>query len=123
MGHGNHFVAEVVASSLVPGSVQLNVLRGDGSIDRTIGMCGAAIFRWTSLSRENAVVLAGRLEAERTIYNVSVPERLLLEAQNAQREMPPAEREGNAFDDDDDDDDRDTRDDDDEDEYTDFRNG
>lgn len=93
MGHGNHFVAEIAPSSLVPGSVQLNVLRGDGTVERTIGMTGTAIFRWTSVSRENALILAQQIESHRTIYNVSVPERLLLEAQSAQRELPPAERE------------------------------
>ncbi len=94
MGHGLHFVAEVAASTIVPGSVQMNVLRGDGSIDRTIGMTGAAIFRWTSVSREMALIMAAKLERERNVWNVTPPERLLIEAARAQVVPPPAESEG-----------------------------
>lgn len=94
MGHGLHFVAEVAPSTIVPGSVQLNVLRGDGGIDRTIGMTGTAIFRWTSVSREMALIMAAKLDQERNIWNVTPPERLLIEAARAQTVPPPTESEG-----------------------------
>ena len=105
MGHGSHFVAEVGQASVIPGTVQLNVLRGDGSIDRTIGMNGNSIFRWTSVSRENAIVIAQQLEQRQSMYDVSIPQRLLLEA--AKSNQPPEERQAanvddSGFDDDDD---------------------
>jgi len=90
MGHGSHFVAEVAQASLIPGTVQLNVLRGDGSIDRTIGMNGASIFRWTSVSAEHAAIIAQQLEQRQSMYDVSVPQRLLLEASKSN--LPPEEK-------------------------------
>lgn len=80
MGHGSHFVAEVAQGSIIPGTVQLHVLRGDGAIDRTIGMNGSSIFRWTFVSAENAAIIAQQLEQRQSMYDCSIPQRLLLEA-------------------------------------------
>jgi hypothetical protein len=91
MGHGAHFVAEVAQASIIPGTVQLHVLRGDGSIDRTIGMNGSSIFRWTFVSAENAVLIAQQLEQRQSMYDVSIPQRLLLEA--AKSNALPEEKE------------------------------
>jgi hypothetical protein len=90
MGHGSHFVAEISPETLIPGTVQFNILRGDGSIDRTIGMNGNSIFRWTGVSHENALILAQQLEQRQAMYDVSIPQRLLLEA--AKPNLPPSER-------------------------------
>ncbi len=114
MGRGSHFVAELAQSSIIPGTVQLHVLRGDGSIDRTIGMNGEAIFRWTNVSRENALILAQQLEQRASMYDVSIPQRLLLEAQSANK--PPAERQSYSLSEMEADDSDDTEDSDDEDE-------
>lgn len=95
MGHGSHFVAEVAQDSIIPGTVQLNVLRGDGSIDRTIGMNGASIFRWTFVSRENGVIIAQQLEQSQSMYDVSIPQRLLLDASRANH-LPEDRQDTNA---------------------------
>jgi hypothetical protein len=114
MGHGSHFVAEIASESIIPGTVQFNILRGDGSIDRTIGMTGSSIFRWTSVSQEHALILAAQLAARQSMYNVSVPQQLLLEA--AKENTPPEDREAvDEHDDDSDDADDDDEDDEDED--------
>ena len=111
MGHGSHFVAEIGQASIIPGTVQLNVLRGDGSIDRTIGMNGNSIFRWTSVNRESAIIIAQQLEQRLSMYDVSIPQRLLLEAARSNQpseswraENVDAEQFDDADDDPDDDD-------------------
>lgn len=99
MGHGSHFVAEIAPETIIAGTVQFNILRGDGTIDRTIGMNGNSIFRWTAVSKEHALILATQLEQRQSMYNVSIPQQLLLEA--AKENMPPADRGDDGDDEDD----------------------
>jgi hypothetical protein len=91
MGHGNHFVAEIAQDTLIPGTVQLNILRADGTIERTIGMTGSSIFRWSAVDRETALVLAKKLEENRAVWTMTLPERLLIEASTNQL---PGQKEG-----------------------------
>jgi hypothetical protein len=87
MGHGAHFVARIESESVIPGATQFSVLRGDGSVDRTIWMSGAAIFRATAVSQENAIKLAQQLGQRQSIWNADPAQRLLLESENQRQEF------------------------------------
>lgn len=80
MGHGAHFVAEVIDTnkSVIQGMSQFNVLRGDGTVDHTVLLGAGAIFRATVISRNAALIAAKKLEGQRSIWVMTPPQQALL---------------------------------------------
>jgi hypothetical protein len=90
MGHGSHFIAELAGESIIPGTIQLNILKPDGTIDRTIGLSPSSFFKWHLIaSKEDAMKLAGMLTERNSYYGMSLPDRLMIESGN---NHPPEER-------------------------------